>query len=55
MNVNTAIDYAWVATRSKALLTTQDRARLTAGRGVYANPMNADPHLAAAIDALLAP
>ncbi len=50
-----ALDYAWIATRSKALLTTQDRARLTALRGVYANPMNADPHIVAAIDLLLAP
>lgn len=50
-----AIDLAWLATRQKAQLTTKDRARLTEMRGVCSNPLNADPHVVALIDVLLAP
>lgn len=45
-----AKDYAWIATRSKALLTAKDRTLLTEMRAVY----NDDPHIVAAIDVLLA-
>ncbi len=55
MTPNAAADYAWVATRSKALLTTTERAKLTAMRGAYNGSLNNDPHIVAAIDVLLAP
>lgn len=47
----TPTDYAWLATRIKALLTAKERTTLTEMRGAYKN----DPHVVAAIDALLAP
>ncbi len=50
MTPNAGVDYAWIATRSKALLTTAERAKLTAMRGAYSS----DPHIVAAIDVLLA-
>ncbi len=51
MTPNAGVDYAWIATRSKALLTTAERTKLTAMRGAYSG----DPHIVAAIDVLLAP
>ncbi len=48
-------DYVWVSTRTKALLTTKDRATLTELRAVYSGQMSADPHLVAIIDSLLTP
>lgn len=55
MTPNAAIDYAWIATRSKALLTAADRTKLAAMRGAYNGSLNNDPHIVAAIDVLLAP
>lgn len=51
MTPNAAIDYAWIATRQKALLTVAEKNKLTAMRGAYSS----DPHIVAAIDVLLAP
>ncbi len=48
-------DAAWIATRSKALLTATDTAKLTTMRSVYSGAMNNDPHMVATINALLAP
>jgi len=51
MTPHAATDFAWVATRSKALLTAKERTTLSEMRSAYA----ADPHIVAAIDVLLAP
>ena len=55
MTPNTAPDYAWLATRSKALLTLKEIDTLNAMRGAYNSTLNADPHVIALIDTLLAP
>ncbi len=46
-----AHDYAWLATRTKALLTAAEKSTLATMRGGYKD----DPHVVAAIDLLLAP
>ncbi len=55
MTPNAAIDYAWIATRQKALLTVAEKSKLTAMRGAYNANLNSDPHVVALIDVLLAP
>ncbi len=51
MTPHAATDYAWLATRSKVLLTAAERTTLAEMRGAYKD----DPHVVAAVDALLAP